>query len=69
MQSKSGKSADLRFEFASEAPGAEGWHQKQMMMLNNAPKVIFDNMLETWVGSRLGQLLIVERWICSDVLQ
>ena len=44
-QARCGKKVEVKYKFTSEAPGAQGLPQKQMLLLNNRPEVIYDDML------------------------
>ena len=49
-QAHCGKKVEVKYEFTSEAPGAQGLPQKQMLLLNNRPEVIYDDMLALTSG-------------------
>lgn len=56
MKAHCGKTISLEYSFASEAPDPSGRYQKQMLMLNShpCPKVIFDDLLASWLKTGFG---------------
>ena len=40
-----GKTVSIDYRFTSEAPGSAGLPQKRMLLMNNAPDIIYDDML------------------------
>ena len=58
----------MTYEFASEAPGADGLWQKRLLLLNSPPpKVLFDDMLAPCVCQAGVSSFFVLIDVCNNV--